>query len=369
MSRVKSLFKFPLKTFSSRRNLIIAAIVLLLFSFIFWPRQKGQPLEYAPVQREDIVSTISASGILDGKDDVNLHFNSAGKLGSLSVKQGDKVQKGDQVASLDMQQLNINLTQAQNNLRAAQANVDKVLDDIHLSQYGNGGTGNIGSANETETQRLSRTNAETARDSAVDSVKAAQRAFQDALLFAPLTGLVVKSNVVSGQNVTAADTIVQIVDDSQIIFAADVDESDISQIAINQPVNVSLNSYPDQTFKGFIEEISPVTKTTSSGATVVTVKINLQNPPVNFVVGLNGQADIITKEAKNTLTIPLDALQEDNTVFIKNGESVKSVSVKTGVKSDSEVQILDGLKEGDQVVKNPQAVPSPKSGFKFPGRS
>src|SRR5581483_5897049 len=183
---------------------------------------------------------------------------------------------------LDVQQLNINLQQAQNNLASAQASVDKILDDIHLFQYGNGGFGNVGTANETETQRQARIAAQETRDSAVDSVKAAQRAFQDAVLYAPISGVVSQANPVPGQNITVADTIVQIVDDSQIIFAADVDESDIANISLNQPVQVSLNAYPDQTFNGFVSDITPVTKTTSSGATVVTVKVDLQNPAVNF---------------------------------------------------------------------------------------
>lgn len=344
-----------------RRYLIIGVIVLVALYLLFWPKSQNQEeIQYAKVQRQDIATVVSASGILDGKNDVALHFNSGGKLAYLNFKQGDKINKGTQVAGLDVQALNISLQQAQNNLRTAQENVEKTIDDIHLNQYGNGGFGQVGSSQETETQKQTRTAVEATRDNAADSVKAAQRAFQDAVLYAPLSGVVIQANPVPGQNVTVADTIIQIADNSQIQFAADVDESDVSKIALNQPVNISLNAYPDQTFDGTVSEISPVTKTTSSGATVVTVKISLPTPPANFVVGLNGQADIKTKQEHNVLTVPLDALRDDNTVYIKDGSSFKAVPVKTGLRSDSDVEITDGLQEGQSVVKNPEAVKTPK---------
>ena len=344
-----------------RRYLIIGAVILILIYF-FWPKGNGnQKVEYTQVTRQNIASVVSASGTLDGKNDVALHFNSGGKLAYVNFKQGDPIRRGDQVAGLDVQALNISLQQAENNLRSAQASVDKIVDDIHLNQYGNGGFGQVGSSQETEAQRQTRTAAEATRDNAVDAVKAAQRAYQDAVLYAPLSGVVVKADPVPGQNVTVADTIIQIADNSQVVFVVDVDESDISNISIGQPVDVTLNAYPNQTFKGSVVEISPVTKTTTSGATVVTVKVGIDNPPANFVVGLNGQADIKTKQANNVLTIPIDALRDDNTVYIKDGSGFKAVPVKTGIKSDTDVEVTEGLSDNQQIVKNPEAVKTSKS--------
>jgi HlyD family secretion protein len=342
-----------------RRYLILIAVILIIL-YLLWPKGgKTEAVQFAQVKKQDIATTISASGVLDGQNDVALHFNSGGKLAYLNFKQGDSIDKGTQVAGLDVQALQINLQQAQNNLNNAQAAVDKVLDDIHLNQYGNGGFAQVGSSQETETQRQTRIAAQTARDNAADSVKSAQRAFQDAVLYAPLSGIVVQSKPVPGQNVTVADTIIQIADNTKIIFAADVDEADLGSVSIGQPVTVSLNAYPSQTFNGTVSEVSPVTKTTTSGATVVTVKIDLQNPPTNFVVGLNGQADIKTKQASNVLTIPIDALRDDNTVYIQDGKTFKAVPVQTGIQSDTDVQITGGLTEGQNVVINPTAVKTP----------
>lgn len=78
---------------------------------------------------------------------------------------------------------------------------------------------------------------------------------------------------------------------------------------------INLDAYPDKVFKGAVDQIIPATKTTLQGATVVTVRIKLDNPNLIFVNGLTGEAQIIIKEAKNVLTIPQESLRENNTVI------------------------------------------------------
>ena len=230
------------------------------------------------------------------------------------------------------------------------------LDDIHLFQYGNGGFSNIGTPNETETQKQARVTAEMNVNNAKDAVAAAQRAYEDAVIVSPLDGIVTQVPFYVGQVVSPADIVSEVVDETQIYFDADVDESDISKVSLNEPVDVSLNAYPDQVFKGYVAEIKPTTKTTTSGATVVTTRINLQNPAINFVTGLNGQADIISAQKSNVITVPLDAVRDDNTVLVKKADGIHAVKVQLGIESDTDAAVVSGLKDGDQVVMNPSVV-------------
>jgi HlyD family secretion protein len=78
-----------------------------------------------------------------------------------------------------------------------------------------------------------------------------------------------------------------------------------------------------------------------------------------FVNGLNGQADIVTEEHKDVLAVPQDAIREDGTVYIKEGNEYKTVKVETGLSSDSDIEIKSGLTEGQEVVKNPSSVIPP----------
>ncbi len=354
MNKIKATLSYLLK----HKILTILVVIVLLLAgfFIFVPRNKGPVIQTAKVQKQNIKATVSSSGLLAGKDTANLRFKISGKLAYLNVKSGDSVNPGDTIAGLDTQDMNITLQQSENNLRAQQANAEKTLDDIHLYQYGNGGFPNVGSPNETETQKNLRTSAQVARDNAVDTVRAAERQFQDSVIASPISGTVTTVGPVAGQIVTPTETVAQIVDWSQIYFDADIDESDIAKITVSDPVEITFNSYPDQTFKGTVEQVLPTTKTTTSGATVVTVRINLGNPSIHLISGLNGQASIIYAEKSLVLAIPQEALRDDNTVLIPTPKGPHSVKVTPGLRSDTDIEITSGLSENDTVITNPSAV-------------
>lgn len=337
-----------------KKILIPGVIILLIILFFLFRPKQPQTFQYSQVKKQDISSSVSASGELAGKDSVNLRFLQGGKLAFLDVQVNDRVEAGQTIAGLDTQALGIALQQADNNLRDRQATVDKVLDDIHLFQYGNGGFPNVGSGNETVSQRQLRTTAEVARDNAADSIRAAQRNFQDTVVMAPFSGIVVQSNVFPGQFIGPSDIVAQVVDDSQIFFDADVDEADIGKISIGQMVDISLDTFPDKTFKGTVAKILPLTSTTTTNATVVKTRISIAGIQ-EFISGLNGQASIITAQAKNVLTVPIEAVRPDSTVVVEKATGLEVKKVKTGIESDTDIQITEGLEEGDKVVTNPPA--------------
>lgn len=334
---MRKIFKLP------KKYLFIGVIVLVILGFfLLRPKENQQRFQFTQVKRQDIRSTVSSSGTLSGKDAANLKFKLSGKLAYLNVKAGDVVSKWDMIAWLDTQDLSIKLQQAQNTLRDKQAAAEKTLDDVKDH-----------SKDETFTQKKDRSAAEVARDNAFDAVKEAQRAFQDAVIYSPLSGLITQTNGVPGQIVSSSDLIAQVVDNSQITFDTDIDEADIGKISVGQQTEVTLDAFEGETFQGSVDQIIPQTKTTSSGATVVTVKIVLKDAPKTFINGLSGQASIIISESKNALTIPQEALREDGTVFIIDGKSFKPVKVSADLKSDTDVEIKEGLNEGDQVLLNP----------------
>lgn len=339
-------FNFP--NIFTKKRLIIIAIVLAGLGvgyYYFFANTKKIPLEIATVSRQEIRQSVSASGVLAGKSTNNLRFKSSGKLAYLNVKSGDIASKGAVIARLDTQDLNITLQQTWNTLRDKQAIVDKVHDDVKDHDK-----------DETFTQKQSRTTAEVAKDNAFDEVKKAQRAFQDAIIFSPISGVVTKADIVPGQIVASSDIIAQIVDISEKYFDTDIDEADIGKISPVLVAEVTLDAYPGQTFYGNVDQILPVTKTTSSGAAVVTTRIKLLNFPDNFVAGLNGQASIIIDEKTDVLVIPQEALKSDNSVIIQNKNGrLEQKKVEIGISSDTDIEIISGLQEGEQVVKNPPA--------------
>lgn len=329
-----------------KKKIIIWTVLLLVSFFAFRAiTYKKQPvLQFASVKKQDIRATVSSSGTLTGKNVANLKFKSAGKLAYVKIKVGDPVEPNQVIAGLDTQALSIVLQQAQNTYKDKQATAQKAEDDIKGHD-----------SDETFAQRATRTTAQAARDSAYDAVREAQRAFQDAVIVSPFFGIVTQAIEVSGQVISSTDLIAQIVDFSTIYFDTDVDEADISKVSVGTPTEVTLDAYPGEVFMGKVDQIKPQTKVTSSGATVVSVRIILEAPKIVFINGLSGQSSIISATSLNTLTIPQEALRDDNSVVIQKGKSFEERKVTLGIKSDTEVEIKDGLVEGEIVLLNPPA--------------
>ena len=339
MKKILSIFK------QKKIWISLLVIIALIGFFIFRAQANKTPkLQFADVKRQDIRSSVSSSGTLTGKNVVDLKFKSSGKIAYLNIKVGDSVYKGAVIGGLDTQDLAIKLQQAQNTLRDKQALAQKAEDDVKDH-----------SKDESFAQRATRTTAQAARDSAYDAVKEAERAFQDAVITSPINGLVTQSPLLVGQTVTASDLVAQVADFSSFTFNTDIDEADIGKVSLGQKAEVSVDAFPNETFNGTVSEIIPQTKTTSSGATVITVKIDLGSLNISPINGLSGQASIIISEVPSSLTIPLEALRDDSSVVIPSGNGLKSIEIEPGIKSDTDVEIKSGLKEGDKVVLNPPA--------------
>lgn len=344
MNFVKHYFH-KIKSLPKKISIPIILVLLIGGWFLYSSTNKKIVVETSTVKKANIKQTVSASGTLQGKDTVNLHFGSGGIIKYIRVKEGDVVSKSQVLAGLDTQDLSITLQQAKNTLRDKQAILDKVLDDVKNH-----------SSDETLSQKQSRTTAEVAKDNAFDNVRDAERALREATLISPIAGIVTKVGAIPGSRVISTDLIAQVVDRSSVYFDAEVDEADINKIKLEQVADVILNSSGDKIYIGKVEKIIPVTTKTSSGSTVIAVRINLGNPDLTFVPGIEGQVTIVTSDVKNILSIPQDAIVTKNEVYVQENNVVRSRSIETGFTGDTEIEVKSGLEEGEVVVINPASV-------------
>lgn len=350
---MNNLIKFLLlklkSRFSKKTIFLILVIVAVLGFIILRPKNNQKDIKFATVERKEITSSIIAPGILNGKQSADLKFKTSGKLSFINVATGESISQFQTVAGLDNTQALIDLQQAVNNLVAKEASAQKIEDEVKNHEK-----------DETFEQKQKRVTAQVDRDNAYDSVKEAQNSLNELMIYSPISGIITKAPFLPGQIVSPTDVIAQVVDFSKTVFEAEVDEADISKIQMGQEAKVTLNSFEEQIFEGKVVEITPATKTLTSGATIVIVKIELLNPPTQKVSGLNGEAEIVISKIHNTLTIPLEALKEEDKVLITSNGVFKEVEVTLGISSDSEVEILQGLSQGQKIVLNPQAVNSKK---------
>ena len=138
-----------------------------------------------------------------------------------------------------------------------------------------------------------------------------------------------------------------------------VDETDIGEVAIGQTVSFTVDAYPGRIFHGTVSDISKKeysSSSSSSSSSVVyyTVYVSINADELSGLYpSMTARAEIMGRESKDALVIPVTALRSDATgsyVYVKDGNDVTKVYVKTGITTDKEVEIISGLNENDQIV-------------------
>jgi len=212
---------------------------------------------------------------------------------------------------------------------------------------------------------------------------------------APIDGLVtylpvrVGETVVPGVQNSAASTIMTIADMSIVTAEVKIDETDIVNIKLGQPAEITVDAIPNKTFAGHVIEIgntailrstglaASTSNTSSQEAKDFKVTVAMDNPPDEIRPGLSCETKITTATRKNVQTIPIQALtsrtkgdlipdkdkplnpdqatvlankEESQGVFLVTGNKVEFRKVETGITGSTDIEVLSGLNQGDQIV-------------------
>lgn len=181
-------------------------------------------------------------------------------------------------------------------------------------------------------------------------------------IYAPRDGVVVKKYAEVGSIVTAGRAsiggtgagvaLVDIADVTKMRISVDVDETDISKIALGQSVDITVDAYPNELFSGMVKTIAPQAVTTSS-VTTIPVTVQLDWTDKRLKPGMNATCDFVTERKKHALLVPSEAVKETddgNTVQILRGKTPVTVPVQVGIVGNDNTEILSGVQEGDRVV-------------------
>lgn len=336
----------------TRRNIIIGSVILVLILFwrIFLVKKNVWTVQTYTSQKGEIVETISSSGSVQADEIVNLAFQTPGQISWINVNEGDKVYKGQALSGLDAIIANSQYEIALNNLRAAQATVDRVHDQV--KDHSN---------DESFTMKETRTLAEVANDNAYEAVKIAKKQLDNSFLISPFNGIAAfkYANFIVGANVLGATPMMTIVNPSSFYFDAEINEVDVVKIQNGQKVNVTLDAYPNSVLSGTVANIGMLNVTTSTGGNAYKIKIKIsQMGGITIRLGMKGDAEFILETVKNVLLVPSSAVVEDsnniNYVWIIGDDNrAKKVTVTTGASSIDMTQVVSGIKEGDKVISLP----------------
>jgi RND family efflux transporter MFP subunit len=190
--------------------------------------------------------------------------------------------------------------------------------------------------------------------SAEMDVREAELNLRDAQVVAPFAGIVAQRHVSVGSAVSASTTIVQLISQTiQVQLSAD--DGQVMQLEPGQRADVRLTAYPDVVFPARIEAISPTSSTTSR---TFSVTLSPEAPDARLKPGMLAQADVAISSRPAVLMIPEQAVlarATENAVFVVADGKAKQTPVTLGARGGGMVEVLNGLKEGDNVVLEGQA--------------
>ena len=339
MRKIIKLFYKKLSGILKTKKAVLIFVIAVIGIFIATRGSADlSQIKTVPVQESSIKSNIIATGKVKALDESTVHFAVSGKVVWVGVKEGDYVKKWQAIASLDKEKYEIALRQTNQDVVAADAELAKVYDDISKA-----------SGAESFDNRIKRTAAEATKNKAYDEWLEAKRNLKDAVLLSPISGTVLDLDVLPGEEILATTAIAKIGDNKNLVFAAEVDETDISRVNEDQKTQIILDAFPEKTIDSEVKSIANQGTVTSTESTVFEVKFSL-DPPEIIRLGMNGEADITIQSLDNVIVVPIEAVVDENQVWIKADGGYQKKDVDLGIESDLDVQIISGLETGQEVV-------------------
>ncbi len=156
-----------------------------------------------------------------------------------------------------------------------------------------------------------------------------------------------------GSRLTAGQTAFQIVDLQDMKVMAQVEEADIPQVQVGQPVEVFLDAYPDITFGGEVTEVGVRAQTGSAGTTIFPVVVQMDRTDIPLRLGYNATVDIKVLEKSGVITVPVTAVIEEGGaeyVFVVEDGKAYRRKIEAGDRTEEWLQVVSGLDEGERFV-------------------
>lgn len=365
-------------------------------------RERGTEVRFERVGRRDLVAAVTASGKVQPKTKVDVSPDITGRITRLAVHEGDVVQKGQFLLQIDptiyeagLQRAEAMYASAQAALVQARASRDQAARALERAKQLKRQNPNLISDEQLEQAQTSFNVAEAVANSSqhqVDQARAGVQESRDQLaktrIIAPIAGRITRLAVEEGEMAVPGNfsrdvgLLLTVSDLSVIQTKVNVDETDVVRIHLGDSVEVSIDAFPDTTFVGRVTKIAnsallaqTVVTGTNDRAVDYEVEVTLTNPPSDVRPDLSATARIVTDTRKQSLSIPIIALtvredtpvtpesrrdtshvgkkKETEGVFVVTNGKATFRPVRVGIAGDEYFEVLDGLRENEQIVAGP----------------
>ncbi|ARN80764.1 efflux RND transporter periplasmic adaptor subunit [Methylocystis bryophila] len=382
------------KVLASKPRAAVAALCagLVIVYFLSAWTSHAPPPKYstAKIGKLDIEDTVLAAGVLQPIRQVDVGTRATGQLKSLKVNLGDHVREGDLLAEIDsllqdneLRAQQANLANLEAKQRAAAARLRKARLELERQQgliHGAATSRRDFESAEAEAQAneadLASLGAQIAQ--ARSLVKTAEANLSYTRIIAPIDGEVVAILTKEGQTVVAAQivpVILKLAKLDAMTVKTQISEADVVNIKVGQPVSFTIMGEPDKRYAARLRVVEsapssysepPATQAaaqSSSPGTAVGAPVfynalfDVPNRDGTLRIGMSAQVSIVQGVVKNALAIPYSALREqgpDGRFLVRvvgaKGKEPEERRVRVGVNNRSFAQVLDGLKEGEEVI-------------------
>jgi macrolide-specific efflux system membrane fusion protein len=361
------------KAFLHSRNLwLIVAILIIIAGYFGYNWAFGKPkvvYTTAPVERGDVENSVLAAGLIQPIRYVDVGAQTSGKLKSLKVERGDRVEKSQLLAEIDpvLAQTALTATNAtlenmtsQRSVREAELVLAKVQRDRNDQLFAK----DVISANERDITKAAYDVAFASAASLTAQMKQANASVNTAKanlgytqITAPMAGEVVSINMLEGQTLNAnqsAPNILRIANIDTVTVWAQVSEADIDRVKIGQDVYFTVLGQ-DRRWTGSIRQILP-TPELINNVVFYDVLFDIENPKRELYIQMTAQVYIILSQAKDVLLIPTSAVgnaaegSEIKVQVLKEDDKIEIRAIKIGIKGEISTEVKEGLEENELVV-------------------
>lgn len=298
------------------------------------------------VQKGTISSVINATGTINPVNYVDVSTNIPGLLEKVMVRENDEVQKDQVIAYIDDSALkaNVDAINAMTDERKQNYERAKIL---------------------FEKGAISQKDFDSAKASFLSSdadLRKAKKNLADATIIAPMSGTIIGTPLRPGQTISQGLSkqmiICTIADLTDMEIFLSVDETDIAKVKNGQEVDFTVDAYSNKTFHGVVKSIAKGSKGNmggfSDGVVYYTVKVAINPSEISGLLPtMTARALIYGEKRTDILMVPLIAVHNDDNgdyVYIIKDEQPEKAYVKTGLTNESNVEITEGLTEGQKLV-------------------
>lgn len=363
------------------RRILISLVILVALAAAFWWFTRPKPIAVVvrEIDRGKVESSIAntRAGTVEACQRTKLSTIIGGRIEVLAVKEGDRVKKGQLLMKLwnDDQQAQSTLAQTQV-VTARQRVTEACAQATNAEREAARQTslrekGFVSSSREES----ARTEAD-ARRASCEAAKADVAQFQAkvsatrveqgrTILYAPFDGTIAKIVGEVGEYSTPSPPGVQtppaidLIDDSCLYIKAPMDEVDAPKITAGQPVRISLDALPKQSFAGTVKRVAPYVSAVEKQARTVDIEATFNKPdePGKLLVGYSADVEVILAVRDDVVRVPTAALLEGGRVLVagKDGK-LEERKIKPGLANWEFTEVLEGLTAGERVVTSLERV-------------